>query len=382
VLQALFAVGDAIGHFGGEWIKATGVNSEHSALGIVAEVTPVVENPYLHDRLIIIIYGSVEQKAHGYIINSWYYLNTDGTFTAAVPVTGINQRLFYVPDANNINVYVDRPDVDKNTLWNTTKDYTIFGELVFFEGKIYSNRVTSSNAGRNPTLGVNKIYWTRLTPKVFEQENDPTSALGGEQTVINGDRWINYAAIPSSAYSPDTAPLARVREGTNWTLVNSGTVVLADADSWGTVDKATTMVMVEKHITHPEMPDYAIDFGFKNRAGSWKRAKLWQMPWGQVHKYSWTGSFYAWNNHNWHTVFNHAANGHNSIYKVACNGDLAYQSIYIQSDTTSPRQLTFVFYHHSRRNFSMESLGAWQSNGAARASTGFVVVEDVGFVSN
>jgi hypothetical protein len=180
--------------------------------------------------------------------------------------------------------------------WDAVRTYDIADELVRFENREYRSVSIVDNLNKTPGVAANKTFWHRLSPKIFDQEDDPTSTDGGEWEVIEGDRWITYTAIPSGVFSRDTAPLARIRQGTNWMLVNSGVNVVADADNWGTTDKATSLVILEKHITHPEMPGSAIDFGFKNRAGSWKRAKLWQLPWGQIHKYSWSGSFYTWNN--------------------------------------------------------------------------------------
>lgn len=101
-----FAVGDGIYHNGTNWVKAQANDGATLATFVVTEVPDV-------DSFIAYQFGRVEITAHGFTVGEYYFLSNTvaGQPTSTEPTNDYSNPLFYVEDANFLQIMVYRPSV-------------------------------------------------------------------------------------------------------------------------------------------------------------------------------------------------------------------------------------------------------------------------------
>jgi hypothetical protein len=99
-----FSVGDGIYHNGSSWVQAQADAEATLAYYVVNEVKDV-------DNFVATDFGRVEAASHGFTIGEYYWLSTSvaGQPTSTEPSSGFSNPLFYVEDANTLQIKVYRP---------------------------------------------------------------------------------------------------------------------------------------------------------------------------------------------------------------------------------------------------------------------------------
>lgn len=139
-------VGDVLSFYEGSWKKAMTSEDNKTAQGMVIKIDG--------SAYTLIRFGELILPAHGYDLNTWYYLDIDGTYTKTKPDV-IEQLIFFVYDIDTIHVHVERPIIPAIT----DVGYADVGEL--------------GNVGWTfpvPTASV----WTKLPfehPQISTEEN-------------------------------------------------------------------------------------------------------------------------------------------------------------------------------------------------------------------
>jgi hypothetical protein len=116
-----FAVGDGIYHNGTTWVKAQANDAATLAYYVVIEVVDA-------NTFVAADFGRIEATAHGYTIGQYYFLSeaTPGLATTTEPGSGFSNPLFYVEDANTLQVKVYRPNaVGDNILLDELSDISV-----------------------------------------------------------------------------------------------------------------------------------------------------------------------------------------------------------------------------------------------------------------
>lgn len=116
-----FAVGDGIYHNGTTWVKAQADDADTLAYYAVVEVIDA-------NTFIAADFGRVEVPSHGYTVGEYYFLSesTPGLATTTEPGSGFSNPLFYVEDANTLQVKVYRPNaVGDNILLDELSDVSV-----------------------------------------------------------------------------------------------------------------------------------------------------------------------------------------------------------------------------------------------------------------
>lgn len=100
------AVGEGIYHNGTSWVKAQANDGATLATFVVTEVPDV-------DSFVAYQFGRVEVPLHGFTIGEYYFLSNTvaGQPTLTEPTTDFSNPLFYVEDANTLQIMVYRPSV-------------------------------------------------------------------------------------------------------------------------------------------------------------------------------------------------------------------------------------------------------------------------------
>lgn len=100
-----FAVGDGIYHNGTNWVKGQADDSATLAYYCVSEVADV-------DNFTAADFGRATATAHGFTIGEFYFLSETvaGQPTTTEPAIGFSNPLFFVEDANTLQIKVYRPD--------------------------------------------------------------------------------------------------------------------------------------------------------------------------------------------------------------------------------------------------------------------------------
>lgn len=101
-----FSIGDPVAEVGGTWVAANTATDPYTAEGIVTTVPDA-------NSFTATIVGELTLTAHGYTVNEWYYLASNGSYTTTVPSTegDIIQFCFKVLDANRIYIRISQPEV-------------------------------------------------------------------------------------------------------------------------------------------------------------------------------------------------------------------------------------------------------------------------------
>jgi hypothetical protein len=118
-----FAVGEGIYHNGTNWVKAQANDGATLATFVVTEVPDV-------DSFIAYQFGRVEVTAHGFTIGEYYFLSNTvaGQPTSTEPTNDYSNPLFYVEDANFLQIMVYRPSViGEQTPLNDLSDVSTAG---------------------------------------------------------------------------------------------------------------------------------------------------------------------------------------------------------------------------------------------------------------
>jgi|13_taG_2_1085334.scaffolds.fasta_scaffold00468_27 hypothetical protein len=99
-----FAVGDGVYHNGTIFVKGLADNEATLAYYTVTSIIDV-------DNFAVTDFGRVESDAHGFTIGEYYYLSETvaGSPVTTEPSTGFSNPLFYVEDANTLQIKVYRP---------------------------------------------------------------------------------------------------------------------------------------------------------------------------------------------------------------------------------------------------------------------------------
>ena len=231
--------------------------------------------------------------------------------------------------------------------WAAGEDYDQLDIAVHRGSAIYKCIETKPfNINFDPLLAVNKKYWLRLTPKVFHEDNDPTTAAGGEWYTMNDDLWIKTNAIPAGGLVPVNAQIRFLRLDNKWLNMQGNTRVLAESTGWNEHDMGTEMLIIEKHIDVPDRVKEAIDLSFVGRGNTWHRAKLWPHPWG----------FIAW--HQTGDVYGPGVYVDNSLAPVQCRfeKDRRYKAtIHVNIDNESATQYVPLWFMKNNVNIGREN---------------------------
>jgi len=179
--------------------------------------------------------------------------------------------------------------------WNPTNNYRTPGMVVLRSGFQYKNINPTGNLNKDPAVATNKTFWKRITTRIFPEDDDPTTAGGGNWDVINGDLWVDVHSIPANALSIN-ANETYFRYGNLWQPISS-TRVIAKNDGWNVRGKVTELIVEEKHIDGTSQEKGAVSLGFIARDNNWHRIKIWDMPWGYHTAYrtgtNWSVDFYG-----------------------------------------------------------------------------------------
>lgn len=95
-----FVVGDVLAYYTKAWRKADSSREERTAQGVVVDKAGT--------KYTIIRFGDIKLPLHGYDLNTWYWLDTDGTYTKDRPAK-LAQLLFYVYDIDTLQFNIEQP---------------------------------------------------------------------------------------------------------------------------------------------------------------------------------------------------------------------------------------------------------------------------------
>jgi len=100
------AVGEGVYHNGTTWVKGQADDADTLAYFTVVEVSDA-------NTFIAADFGRIEVPSHGYTVGEYYFLSNTvaGEATSTEPSQGFSNPLFYVEDANILQVKVYRPSV-------------------------------------------------------------------------------------------------------------------------------------------------------------------------------------------------------------------------------------------------------------------------------
>ena len=152
------AVGEGVYHDGADWVKGQANDGSTLATFVITEVKDV-------DNFIAYQFGRVEVLLHGFTIGQYYFLSTTvaGQATSTEPTLDYSNPLFYVEDANTLQIMVYRPSVvGEQTVLDQLADVTIAtpleGEFLRYSGVTWENKrveeeVISLVAAENVALG-------------------------------------------------------------------------------------------------------------------------------------------------------------------------------------------------------------------------------------
>lgn len=191
--------------------------------------------------------------------------------------------------------------VEHNTIikWNAEQVYDHGDEITERAGHLYVS--IEANVNKDPAIAANSQYWFRVTPRVFVQDEDPSTSAGGGWAVFSDDIWINRSSSPYTN-SENLAELMYLRTENQWVNVSGAIRVVAQSDSWDTRGKTTELVLLEKHIDDTALESGSVVLAFVDRANYWKEALLWNHPWGFLNSGN-SDDFVGITSASWNTIF-------------------------------------------------------------------------------
>ena len=213
-----FSVGDGIFHNGASWQKALADSGDTLASYCVTSVTG--SNTFKAN-----VFGRVEAIAHGFTVGSYYFQSeiTAGLPTVTEPTSGYSNPLFYVEDADNLQLFVYRPSTVRDTLdidalSDVSAASPINGQVLVFNSTTQIWEAASNPAGvTDHTLLTN--IGTKTHATIDSEIDANASAITGKEASLgnpatDGDvlsstiagvrSWVTPSAGGGSAGGADT----------------------------------------------------------------------------------------------------------------------------------------------------------------------------------
>lgn len=174
-----FAVGDGIYHDGANWVKGQANDADTLAYYVVIEVSDV-DNFTASDS------GRIEALAHGFTIGDYYFLSDSvaGQPTNVEPTSGYSNPLFFVEDANTLQIKCLRPTGIDTTNLGDLADVgvgtAVSGEFLKFNGTTWQNsRVTEQviSLVAAETIAVRDAVYINASGEVAKVDSDDDAKI-------------------------------------------------------------------------------------------------------------------------------------------------------------------------------------------------------------
>ena len=201
-----FAIGEGIYHDGVTWLKGQADNADTLAYFIVIEV--VGPNNFRG-----LDFGRIQISGHGFLIGEYYFLSetTPGQPVTAIPNIGYSNPLFFVEDADVLQVKLLRPDavgsgtvldqLDDVSVNSPTNNYvlTFNSTSGLWEAKASQGGVGSGEINTNTNVGTGE--GTIAKTKVGVDTPLKTIKAGTNVTVTNNADEIEISASAGATYT-------------------------------------------------------------------------------------------------------------------------------------------------------------------------------------
>jgi len=158
--------------------------------------------------------------------------------------------------------------------------YEVIGPFTL-TGDIYAIPVKQIDASlvdlsdEEPILFEFKIATKGGGGKVYAQDTAPTIAK-------EGDTWIDTSATIYVTPSETVANMRYLRYDDKWISLQGNVRLIANSEGWPTQGRGTELVLVDTKIDDPDVADGSVEIGFVDAEDHWRKAKLWNHPWGLI----------------------------------------------------------------------------------------------------
>ena len=211
-----FSVGDGIYHNGTSWAQGQANDATTLATFCVAEVIDA-------DNFIAAQFARLEVPSHGFTIGEYYFLSeaTAGLPVTTEPTTGFSNPLFFVEDANTLQILVYRP--------STVGVVTNLDDI---------GDVAAPSPASGDLLSYDGADWVNVTPESLRS----TAAISSDVTLAAS----TYNLVDTSAARTLTLPAAsngrivRIKDSTGQANTNNITVNTPGAE---TIDGAASLTI-------------------------------------------------------------------------------------------------------------------------------------------
>ena len=185
-----FSVGNGIYHNGTQWVLGQADDPDTLAYYAVVEVSDA-------NTFIAADFGRIEVPSHGYTIGEYYFLSeaTAGLATSTEPSTGFSNPLFYVEDANTLQIKVYRP----NSIGN---DITL--------DQLSDVNVSPANDKDVMVYNSTSGIWESSSELDAKQITNPTQLDVKKDTLSNLETYALTASDGQLVFSTDTKQMFQI----------------------------------------------------------------------------------------------------------------------------------------------------------------------------
>jgi hypothetical protein len=204
-----FAVLDAIRHNGTDWVKAQ-ANADSTLAQYV--VTAVADA----DNFTASNFGKVTATAHGKTLGEYYFLSTSsaGANTSTTPVSGYNQPLFFVEDANTLHLMVQRGVSTELLTGSGGGSTTVTPGAYPYSATNNTTILVDSSSARTINLPA-----PTLSARITIKDAGGLAATNNITVARNASEQIEGVAA-SYLIQGDWACITLTSNGTNWFIVD------------------------------------------------------------------------------------------------------------------------------------------------------------------
>ncbi len=248
-----FVVGNGIYHDGTTFVLGKADADTTLSYYTVIEVIDV-------NTFVAADFGRITATAHGYTVGQFYFQSevTAGLATITEPSTGFSNPLFYVEDANTLQIKCLRPNaIDGGIIMDQINDVSAptptDGQALVYVGAnsryeaqdISTQAELDAHAALTATHGVGEIVGTTETQVLSGKDIDGTTASNTSRITIPQDTKANlllltrkkgtilYASDEDKVYKDDGTDLIEIGSGAGLALVTNQTEATAFAPSKG-----------------------------------------------------------------------------------------------------------------------------------------------------
>ena len=231
-----FTVGQGIYFNSTNWVLGQADASTTLAYYVVTEVVDV-------NTLILTDFGRITATAHGFTVDSYYFLSevTPGLATSTEPSTGFSNPLFYVEDANTLQLKVYRPNaidggIDLDNINDVSAAAPGDGQVLTWDNGNSRYEVKSGLVSIDGVGSVTAPFGTRIETATFasavaqtDSVKSVSGAITGNITNRSGNNSVQTGDTNSTNAASDSGGVLLITGGAN--AGDSGAITLQTGSS-------------------------------------------------------------------------------------------------------------------------------------------------------